>query len=84
MKKVPVPTEDAFKEALNNPGGWVYVIDEPYQGKEDVPSEHILGAWKVDNEGNLSELFEFNPNYKSTSKGFWRKVKRVFMRGEGK
>jgi hypothetical protein len=59
------PSEEAKKEALKNPDGYVYVIDAEYQGKEDVPAQSILGAWKVNEKGIIVGAFIPNPNYKT-------------------
>lgn len=58
------PSEQAKDEALKFPNGYVYVISDEYEGKEDVPSEAILGAWKVDKQGQIVGAFIPNPNYK--------------------
>lgn len=59
------PTEEAKKEALKNPNGYVYVIDEEYRDKDDVPPEAILGTWKVNEKGIIDGPFIPNPNYKT-------------------
>ena len=58
------PTAEMREEAKRNPNGWVYVIDGDYSPDEAVPSERIIGAWKVDAEGNLTSEYIANPNYK--------------------
>ena len=62
------PPEDAIKEALNNPNGWVYVIDAAFKDEENVPPQAIQGAWKVDSEGIITGDFIYNPNYHSRKK----------------
>jgi hypothetical protein len=59
----PVP-EDAKHEAKLHPGGYVYRIDGQFGPDERVPAEAIIGAWKVDEDGNIIEPFVQNPNYK--------------------
>ena len=54
-----------IEEAKKHPNGWVYVIDEHFRDKEEVPPQHILGAWKVDSNGEIIGDFVPNPNYKS-------------------
>ena len=63
-KTKPLP-DDAIKEALNNPNGWVYVIDEAFKNEENVPPQAIQGAWKVDSRGIITGDFIPNPNYNS-------------------
>ncbi|NHA05696.1 hypothetical protein G7092_17930 [Mucilaginibacter sp. HC2] len=61
-RKKTIP-EDAVKEALNNPNGWVYAIDEAFKNEENVPPQAIQGAWKVNSEGIITDSFIPNPNY---------------------
>lgn len=51
-------------EAKNNPNGWVYDIDFPYPDEARVPPEAIVGAWKVDGDGNLTSQYVANKNYR--------------------
>lgn len=60
------PHENAKKEALKYPNGYVYVITPEYEDKEQVPPEAILGAWQVDENGIIVGSFIPNPNYVST------------------
>ena len=50
-------------EAKRNPNGWVYVLDNEYDGKDIVPPEFIKGAWKVDEDGIIEGNFIPNPKY---------------------
>jgi hypothetical protein len=65
MDKNPVPTvSDAAKaEAKANPGGWVYEIAGGYHDTEAVPPQAIKGAWKVDQDGNITAEYRANPNF---------------------
>lgn len=63
MKKIK-PTLKAIKEAIKNPNGWVYIIDEAFEGAKDIPPEAIKGAWKVNKNGIIIEDFIPNNNYK--------------------
>ena len=60
MKK---PPQEAIKEALKHPNGWVYEIDEAFKNKLNVPPQAIKGAWKVDENGIIVGEFIPNPNY---------------------
>lgn len=62
------PTKEAIAEALKNPNGWVYVIDESFKDTEEVPREAIKGAWKVNEKGFIIDEFIPNPNYKDLKK----------------
>lgn len=50
-------------QAKQNPSGWVYEIDWVYGPDDYVPPEAIVGAWKVDDNGNLTDIFEKNSKH---------------------
>jgi hypothetical protein len=58
------PSQEARDEAKKNPNGWVYKIDGNFAAREAVPPERIIGAWKVDERGNITGAFIPNPNYR--------------------
>ncbi|HSY44119.1 MAG TPA: hypothetical protein VK811_09405 [Candidatus Acidoferrum sp.] len=58
------PSQEAHAEAKKNPNGWVYKIDGNFTAHEAVPPERIIGAWKVDEHGNITGAFIPNPNYR--------------------
>lgn len=58
------PEEAIIQEAKRNPNGWVYQIETHYASRAFVPPEAIVGAWKVDANGNIVGDFIPNPNYK--------------------
>jgi hypothetical protein len=60
-------TDDVVKAALENPNGWVYKIEGKFNPTEYVPPEAIVGAWKVNENGNLTGEFVPNPNFKSSA-----------------
>lgn len=60
------PSNEAQKEAKNHPNGYVYVIEDKYKGKENIPPEAIIGAWKVDKNGLIIGKFIKNPSYPSS------------------
>jgi len=64
LKKIPEITAALIEEAKKQPNGWVYHIDWDYRPDQHVPPEAILGAWEVDENGNLVE-FQFNDNYRA-------------------
>jgi hypothetical protein len=57
------PDEDAHKEALKHPNGWVYKVDAAFKDSKDVPPQAIIGAWKVNENGIIVGDFIPNPNY---------------------
>lgn len=56
-------TPEVIESARNNPGGWVYKIEGTFGPDEYVPPEAVVGAWKVDDYGNLTGEFLSNPKY---------------------
>lgn len=60
-----IPSKEAIEEAQENPGGYVYMIDEEFRGKEDVPPYAIIGYWRVNDKGVIHGPFVHNPNHSS-------------------
>ena len=58
-----IPPE-AKEEARRNPHGYVYKIEGSFGPDEHVPPEAVVGAWKVDANGQITGEFISNPNYK--------------------
>lgn len=59
-----LPASEAAKaEARANPGGWVYEIGGGYNATEAVPPQAIKGAWKVNDQGEVTDEYEPNPNF---------------------
>ena len=56
-------TEEIVEAARANPNGWVYKIEGTFASDEYVPPEAVVGAWKVDEAGNLTGEFIQNPRY---------------------
>lgn len=63
MHTQPYPGE--INEAKNNPNGWIYRIAGNFLPHEDIPPEAVIGAWKVNENGQIVGDFEKNPNYDS-------------------
>lgn len=49
--------------AKTKPGGWVYVIVGDYGPHDAVPPTAIRGAWKVDDNGEVTGDFIPNPAF---------------------
>lgn len=62
-----VPPPGAIEEAKRTPNGYVYQIDGDFGPDESVPPERIMGAWEVDEKGNIVGAFVPNPNFKPRS-----------------
>jgi hypothetical protein len=57
------PSRGAIAEAKKNPGGWVYEIRGAYGPQDDVPPHAVVGAWKVNDRGEIIGEFIPNPNF---------------------
>lgn len=53
-----VPTPEMVAEAKANPGGWVYQIAGGFGPNDRIPPEFIKGAFKVDEDGNITGEFQ--------------------------
>jgi len=60
------PTLEEREEAKKHPGGWLYRISGHLDPDKSVPPEAVVGAWKVDESGNIEGEFIPNPNYSSS------------------
>jgi hypothetical protein len=60
------PTPEMVAEAKRHPSGWVYQIDGKLGPNETVPPDRIVGAYKVDENGNLTGEFQANPKYRES------------------
>jgi len=58
-----VPTSGEIEEAKKHPNGWIYRIVKEFEDSEVVPPEAIVGAWQVDESGNIVGVFQSNPNF---------------------
>ena len=61
MTLTPMPEEVA--QARSNPGGWVYRVAGAFGADDAVPPEAIIGAWKVDERGDITGAFVPNERY---------------------
>jgi hypothetical protein len=60
----PPITEQMREHARQNPNSWLYIADPGYAAEEgDVPPEGIVGAYRIDPEGEIDEDFQFNDQY---------------------
>jgi hypothetical protein len=72
MSSIPPITQKLTEQARLNPGGWVYAIDPEYDPRGQVPPYGVVGAWKVDDFGQLAEFLE-NPSYRPSAAALeWR------------
>jgi len=52
-----------IEEAKHHPSGWVYRIAGKFGPSDRIPPDAIIGAWKVDEQGNIVGPFIRNNNY---------------------
>ena len=60
----PPITEELRAQARANPGGWLYAIAPGYDPDGAVPPEGIVGAWQIDDGGEIVGEFQHNPNHR--------------------
>lgn len=60
----PQLTESMRAAARSMPGQWVYAIDPFFDPDGEVPPYGVIGAWPVDQRGEISDEFTPNPNYR--------------------
>jgi hypothetical protein len=58
-------TPDLIEAAKKIPNGYVYKINGQFGPNEAVPPEAIMGAWKVNEAGNIVGDFIPNSNYRT-------------------
>ena len=66
---VPPVTDAVRRQAAQQPGGWVYAVDPMFDDGRQVPGHAVIGAWKVDDRGQVGQEFTPNPNYRPSPLG---------------
>ncbi|HTK63782.1 MAG TPA: type VII secretion system-associated protein [Pseudonocardia sp.] len=66
QRPVPPLTDELRQAARENPGGWLYAVDPGVDPDGDVPPYAVIGAWQVDERGEVSEEFRHNPDYRAS------------------
>lgn len=58
-------TGDMRAAARTAPGGWLYTVDPHFDvNGDDVPDHGIIGAWRIDDAGEIRAEFRANPEYR--------------------
>lgn len=65
LREITEPSDEIKKEALKYPNRYIFILDKEFEDEEDVPTDRILGAWKVNEEGIIVGPFLLNPNYRN-------------------
>ena len=63
MRDKQLIDDNLKKMAKENPNGWVYKIKEGVNIEGQIAPTAVMGAWKVDENGNIIGEFIENPNY---------------------
>ena len=64
MPKPPPITAQMREYAKEHPSTWLYIVDPGYEAQgENVPQEGIVGAYRIDANGEIDEEFAFNDKY---------------------
>ncbi|MFG2573358.1 type VII secretion system-associated protein [Streptomyces sp. NPDC048481] len=71
---VPQVTDELRAEAARNPGAWVYAVDPHFDAAGQVPPYGVVGAWKVDEHGEITGEFKRNPNYRPSPRALGLEV----------
>lgn len=67
----PPITEQMREQARQTPGSWLYIVDPGYQDTgEEVPPEGVIGAYRIDDNGEIDEEFQHNDQYEPSDLTF--------------
>lgn len=68
----PPPITDEMREqAKQTPDSWLYIVDPGYEEEgADIPPEGVVGAYRIDSEGQIDEDFQFNDEYQPSDVAF--------------
>lgn len=61
---VPPITDEMREHAKVQPNSWLYVLDPSADPDGPAPTELVVGAYPVDEDGVLLEEFQHNPAYR--------------------
>lgn len=67
-RTIPPITPGMRASARRQPGGWLYAVDPEYDPEGAVPPQGIVGAWRVDDRGEITGEFTHNPTYVPSAK----------------
>ena len=65
-KQPPPVTDEMRRSARHLAGGWLYVIDPGFDPNGRVPPEGVVGGYRVDDRGELTDEWWANPKYRPT------------------
>ncbi len=59
----PIITTQMRQQALQQPGSWLYVTDPAFADAAEVPPWAVIGAYEVDDQGDVLDTFHENPDF---------------------
>ncbi len=67
----PAITETMRQQARQTPNSWLYIVDPGYQESgDDVRPEGVIGAYRIDEHGEIDERFHVNDGYQPSDLAF--------------
>lgn len=60
----PEITPEMRASAMANPNTWLYVIDPAFDANADIPPWGVVGAYRVDGDGEIDTNFRRNTEYR--------------------
>lgn len=67
----PPITDQMRQKARQTPNSWMYIVDPGYEEYGDqVPPEGIVGAYHIDDSGEIDEQFQHNDQYQPSELSF--------------
>lgn len=67
----PPITEQMREQAKQTPDSWLYIVDPGYEEEgADIPPEGVIGAYRIDSNGEIDEDFQFNDEYQPSDLAF--------------
>jgi type III secretion system (T3SS) SseB-like protein len=60
----PEITQEMRASAMANPNTWLYVIDPAFDADADIPPWGVVGAYRVDDRGDIDRAFRRNTEYR--------------------
>ncbi|GAB3546551.1 hypothetical protein J2S53_002917 [Actinopolyspora lacussalsi] len=67
----PQITEEMREQAKQTPNSWLYIVDPAYEASgENVPPEGVVGAFRIDESGEIDERFHPNDEYEPGTSTF--------------
>lgn len=64
MPDNPPITPGMRASAMANPNTWLYVIDPAFDADADIPPWGVVGAYRVDDRGEIDPSFRANTEYR--------------------